>query len=1070
MSAIGLTVPGENSSFPARDPGDVPLVGRDEQLTAVRTALGRVERGGTAAVFVEAEIGVGKSRLLAAAGEQARAAGAVVLAGTCLDIGDASPLHPLRQALRRLGTPTRPDPTRPEPSRPEPDPVTGSAGASAAGELDAARHLLAVLDHEAASRDGAGALLERLSSGLADIAGGRPLVLIVDDLQWADRTTRKLLLYLLAGLGGIPLLLLGAVRTESLLGDDPLRTMLAELRRLRTVRVLRLPPLDRAGTTALAAAVLGRPLDRAAAERLWQRSGGVPFVVEELARELRDGRDGLSETLRETFLARLDALAPDAHLVVQAVSTGIEPVPHDLLSRVVPLDEERLLNAARDAVSQRILTASGDGYRFRYRLVREVLQARLLPGEQIRAHRRYAEALAGGTGGELRPARLAHHWRLAGDPARALPAAIAAAREAERLGGYAEAFEHWNAALDLRRAVPDPDPDAPEVATLGRLAVEAAHRCGEHERALALAQRLADDLAGTPGRTDEPVPSWLRMLRARLLAAVGRLAEAQLEYESTLAASDVRAAERVAAAAHAADLLRQLGRYAEAGKWAQDALDLARGVADCTSSLVLAGATLGYSQAFLDDHAAGVATLRAAGETARRFGTPLDAAQADLHLAELLSGPLNELTEGVAVARRGAADAERAGLGRTGGARLLAVAANGLFRLGRWAEAEQAVEAALRHRPAGADAVELLLARCRVHVGYGHLDDSERDLESVETLLAAGGGVRQLMPLLTLRAGIAMWRDQPGEARAAVRQGLDLAESRSDDVWLQAALVWHGLRAEAEARFSRNGAPDQQTIDRLRAVADRMAEQSATAPVRGAVAGYRDLCAAELSRVAGRSDPAGWARTARVWDRLNHPYPAAYARLRQAEALFGIRTRNAEAAEVLRAAYRIGRRLGAGPLVEEIRALAARARVILDDPPATADRPAPATADRPGGGSAGDAAPAAGSTGRAAAGVTGRAAAAGATGRAAAAGTAGPAADAVSGAGGDLASLTGRERQVLALVARGHTNRAIAAELFISERTVGVHVSHIFDKLQVRTRVEATLVYERSGPPPAVSR
>ncbi|MDG4830860.1 DUF2791 family P-loop domain-containing protein [Solwaraspora sp. WMMD1047] len=1002
-------MPGENGSVPARDPGDVPLVGRDEQLAAVRAALGRVEGGGSAAVFVEAEIGVGKSRLLAAAGEQARAAGAVVLAGACLDIGDASPLHPLRQALRRFGARRWP----------EPGPTTGSAAPgeqTATGELDAVRHLLAVLDGEPASRDGSGALLERLASGLAGIAGERPLVLIIDDLQWADQTTRKLLLYLLAGLGGSPLLLLGAVRTESLAGDDPLRAMLAELRRLRTVRVLRLPPLNRAETTLLAASVLGRPLDPATAEPLWQRSGGVPFVVEELARELRDGRSGPSETLRETFLARIDALAADAHLVVQAVAAGIEPVSHALLSRVVPLDEERLLQAARDAVSQRILTASGDGYRFRYHLVREVLQARLLPGERIRSHRRHAEALASGTGGELQHARLAHHWRLAGEPMRALPAAIAAAREAERLGGHAEAFEHWHTALDLRRAVPDPAADAPDLVALGRLAVAAAHRCGEHERALVLAQRLADDLTGTPGRADEPAPAWLRMLRARLLAAVGRLTEAEIEYEATLAASGVGAAERVAAAAHAADLLRQLGRYAEAGKWAQDALELARGVAGCTSSLVLAGATLGYSQAFLDDHAAGVATLRAAGETARRSGTPLDVAQADLHLAELLSGPLNELAEGVNVARQGAADAERAGLGRSHGARLRAVAANGLFRLGRWAEAEREVTAALRHRPTDADAVELLLARCRVHVGYGHLDDSERALESVETLLAAGGGVRQMIPLLTLRAGIAMWRDRPGAARAAVQHGLDLAESRSDDVWLQAALVWHGLRAEAEARVSRNGTPDQETIDRLRAVADRMAEQSATAPVRGAVAGYQDLCAAELTRVAGRSDPVRWARTAEVWDRLNHPYPAAYARLRQAEALFGIRARNTEAAEVLRAAYRIGRRLGAGPLVAEIQALAVRARVTLADPPATA----------------------------------------------------GP--EPVPRANDDLASLTGRERQVLALVARGHTNRAIAAELFISERTVGVHVSHIFDKLQVRTRVEATLIYERSGPPPSVSR
>jgi DNA-binding CsgD family transcriptional regulator len=1008
MSVIGLTQTGDAGGA-ARDPAEAPLVGRGEQLTALRSALRRVERGDTAAVFVEGELGVGKSRLLAATAARFRATGALVLFGTCLDIGDASPLHPLRHALRRF---------TPEPASTTPGGCGGPTASTKVREVIAARDLMAMLDGEVLGPDGAGALLERISRGLGAVAAGRSLVLILDDLQWADRTTRQLLLYLLAGLGGIRLLLLGAVRTESLGGDGPLRAMLAELRRLRSVRMLRLPPLDRDDTADLAASVTGRPLAVAEADALWRRSGGVPFVVEELARDLRDGRTGLSETLREIFLARTDALPDDSRTVARAVAVGTEPVGHTLLARVLPLGEDALIQAVRTAVTQRILEAGEDGYRFRHHLVREVLGTQLLPEERIRLHRRYAEALAAGPTGELQHARLAYHWRAAGEPARALPAAVAAAREAERLHGFAEACEHWTSALDLIRHVPVDQRGGLGPTPLGRWAAEAAHRCGEHGRGLV----LTDQLAAEPG---DP-PSWLRPLRARLLAAVGRLTEAEAEYESTLAAGDVSAPERVAAAAQAADLLRQLGRYADAGKRAQDALDRARGVPDCTSSVVLAGATLGYSQAFLDDHAAGVAALEEARHTARRAGSPLDVARADLHLAELLSGPLNELEKGVAVARRGAAGTERVGLSRTYGTRLLAVAANGLFRLGRWAEAEDVVETGLRHRPSGAEAVELLLARCRLRVGYGQLDASERDLEAVETLLAAGGGVRQLLPLLTLRAGIAMWRDRPAAAREAVRHGLDLAESRSDDVWLRAPLVWHGLRAEAEARNSRNGTPDAGAIRRLLGVAERMTENSssAAAPVRGAVTAYRELCAAEISRLDGRSDPALWARTAGVWERLNHPYPAAYARLRQAEALFAVRTRNAEAAGALRSAYRTGRQLGAGPLTEEAVALAARARVTLDRPTARDATPAGPGGKHPGQDHLAQARP------------------------------------------HHLALLTSRERQVLALVAEGRTNRSIAAELFISERTVGVHVSHIFGKLQVRTRVEATRIYDRDRPDP----
>ena len=163
----------------------------------------------------------------------------MVLTGSCLDIGDASPLHPLLQALRRFDA---------------------ELSAAQARTSSAVRGLLQMFADETAGPDGAGALLERVSRGLHLIAEGRPLVLILDDLQWVDRSTRQLLLYLLAGLGDLQLSVLAAVRAESLQGAHPLRRVLTELRRLRTVRVLDLAPLDRADTERLAAAVVGRTL------------------------------------------------------------------------------------------------------------------------------------------------------------------------------------------------------------------------------------------------------------------------------------------------------------------------------------------------------------------------------------------------------------------------------------------------------------------------------------------------------------------------------------------------------------------------------------------------------------------------------------------------------------------------------------------------------------------------------------------------------------------------------------------------------------------------------------------
>ncbi|MFD6563957.1 AAA family ATPase [Micromonospora profundi] len=962
----------------ASDVDTAPLVGRAGLVQTVRSALlGDVAQGQTAAVFLTGESGVGKTRLLGEIGARLRDQGALVLTGGCLDIGDASPLHPLLQALRRFDA---------------------DLPASQARTSSAVRSLLQMFADETGGPDGASALLERVSRGLHLIAEGRPLVLILDDLQWVDRSTRQLLLYLLAGLGDLQLSVLAAVRAESLQGAHPLRRVLTELRRLRSVRVLDLAPLDRADTEKLAAAVVGSDLPAEAADQVWQRSGGNPFVVEELARDLRDGRDGLSETLREIFLDRVDALPQHAHAVVHAVAAGVEPVQHWLLAEVLGLPEAELIDAARAAVAHRLLVGADDGYRLRHRLVAEVLAHELLPAERSGIHRRYAEALTAAPG-ELHQARLAHHWRLAGEPARALPAAVAAAEEAERLHGYAEAHRHWSAALQL--AEDSGSPAADRVELLGH-AAEAAHHCGEHARALALLEELAELQGGAPTCA-------LHIQRARYLAAAGRSALAEEEYQRALEAADCSPRDRATAAARLAELLLHLGRYADAGQRAREALALAADVEGSATEVVLASSALGFSDACLEDPDAGLAVMRQALETAERAGQPEDVACAYLHLAELLTGPLNILEEGVLVARRGAERVAELGLGRTWETRLLAIATNGLFRVGQWAEAEKVVAAALRHRPSGADAVELLLARCRLSVGYGDIEAADRDLDAVATVLA-GGGARHVIPLLTLRAGLAMWEGRHDVARQAVQRGL--TESRSDDVTILSALVWHGLRAEAEAHSSRTVAVDPTAVRRLRGVAERVARKSESAapPVRSVVDGFLALCAAEVSRLDG-SDPELWAASAAEWDRRNHPYPAAYSRLRQAEALLARRSRLATAGRLLREAHQMALGLGAVPLTSEIRELAGRARVPLQE-----------RDDRAGRGSA----------------------------------PAQPVDD-------ELAALTAREREVLALVAEGLTNKEIGQRLFISERTIGVHVSHIFDKLQVRTRVQASAIHLRIG-------
>jgi DNA-binding CsgD family transcriptional regulator len=463
-----------------------------------------------------------------------------------------------------------------------------------------------------------------------------------------------------------------------------------------------------------------------------------------------------------------------------------------------------------------------------------------------------------------------------------------------------------------------------------------------------------------------------------------------------------------------ASALWTAGDYAAAHETAGRALALARRIGLAVQE-ARALATLGFGLAYLQDPVAGEAALRESIAVAERAGEPLEIARAHRNLAELLSGPLNELDRGIAIARVGAARARELGLARSAGAGMLAVAANGLFRIGRWDEADETIAEAWELAPAGAEALELRLARARLHTGRGRFGPAEDDLEAVDALSAATLGPRYRLPLLTLWAGLAMWKGRPDRALEHVAAGLDVVEQGSDDVWLVAPLVWHGARARAECTRLGVRRPDDGTDARLRRHAAELARVAASSvpAVRDVVLGFVEMCAAEDGRAAGRSDPAAWERVAKIWREQEQPYPSAYAHLRRAEALLATRASSAAATESLRRAGQIARELGATPFLTEIADLAGRAKVRIDEP-----KPAPRPI-RP------------------------------------------------AGPDDELAALTARELEVLTELAGGHTNREIAQRLFISEKTVGVHVSRIYAKLDVHSRVQASAVLMRARPRPA---
>jgi DNA-binding CsgD family transcriptional regulator len=259
------------------------------------------------------------------------------------------------------------------------------------------------------------------------------------------------------------------------------------------------------------------------------------------------------------------------------------------------------------------------------------------------------------------------------------------------------------------------------------------------------------------------------------------------------------------------------------------------------------------------------------------------------------------------------------------------------------------------------------------------------------------------------RAALAIWQDQLDEARAAVREGLEwLADAEGEDFFRE--LLSLGLRAEAdraERAHARRAPAEAQTARQVGAALLARLRQlvnQATAPEPETTA-HTALGRAEATRLEGHSDPKRWAAAATRWEELDQPYPAAYARWRQAEALLGGRGPRAEATSALRCAHQTSQRLGAAPLRRELEALARRARIDLAEP---IGEPAPVRPAEPFG-------------------------------------------------------LTPREREVLELVAEGRTNRQIGQALFISAKTVGIHVSNILAKLGVTSRVEAAAVAHRGG-------
>ena len=388
-----------------------PFVGRDEAYGVLRSRYALAESGAPQVVLVTGEAGIGKTRLVtefAAGVDEA----SLVLATHCLELASAEmPLAPVQglihRSYRRLGDDALREaagPYLPEIAALEPALGTADAAVDQLRVFAAVRHVL------------------------ESLGTNSPVVVVVEDLQWADQPTLSLLRFLAATMDESPVLILGTERAGGQRSPE-----VTEIQRLPRASTLALAPLSTTDAQSLASALAqerpGRTVDAAS---IAERSGGNPLYVEELV----EAGSELPSSLRELLHAHLDGLSPPARDLVELVAVGDQPVRYDDLVSASGRSAHEVDDAMAEAHQRHLLTTSGtDRLRLRHALLGEAARVDLDPGRRRSLHRAWADSIQRTTT-PLNPhaaLALARHRAEAGDPAAALQAALDGAKAAEAL-------------------------------------------------------------------------------------------------------------------------------------------------------------------------------------------------------------------------------------------------------------------------------------------------------------------------------------------------------------------------------------------------------------------------------------------------------------------------------------------------------------------------------------------------------------------------------------------------------------------------------------------------------------